>query len=124
MSLLGIMAWLSDCRLLVVVQLMDPVTSGSDLQSTSRPPSEAVFRFGAPVVRFSVVDSDSEQAVAGVLPSASSRRVGLAAAGLSDAEGHALDPFVTRKFVGLAVLLLLLFSVCRRLPAMWFFRLM
>ena len=70
------------------------------------------------------VASGSEQAATRVLPSTSSQRVGLAAAGLSDAEGHALDPFVARKFVSLAGLLLLLFSACSCLSTMWCFCLM
>ena len=77
---------------------MIPGGSGSEMQSTSEQPIETVFHFGAPVIRFSVGDSDNEQDVTGALPCTSAQQIRVTSGRLSDAEGHALDPFVARKF--------------------------
>ena len=68
------------------------------MQSTSEQPTETVFHFGAPVIRFGVGDSDNEQDVTGALPCTSAQQIRVTPGGLSDAEGHALDPFVARNF--------------------------
>ena len=80
------------------MQLMIPGGSGSGARSTSEQPDETVFHFGAPRIRFSVDDSDNEQGTSGVVPLTPAPQVGVSAGRLSDVEGHALDPFVARKF--------------------------
>ena len=89
---------------------MIPGGSGSEMRSASEQPAETVFQFGAPIIRFSVDDSDNEQGISGVLPLTPAQQVGVSSGGLSDVEGHALDPFVARKFSWIGGVILIFFS--------------
>ena len=92
------------------MQLMIPGGSGSGMRSTSEQPVETVFQFGAPRIRFSVDDSDNEQGVSGVVPLTPAQQIGVSSGRLSDVEGHALDPFVARKFNWIVGAILIYFS--------------
>ena len=89
---------------------MIPDGSGSEMRSASEQPAETVFQFGAPIIRFRVDDSDDEQGISGVLPLTPAQQVGVSSGGLSDVEGHALDPFVARKFSWIGGVILIFFS--------------
>ena len=80
------------------------------MQSTSEQPAETVFQFGVPRIRFSVNDSDNEQGISGVLPLTPAQQVRVSSGRLSDVEGHALDPFVARKFNWIGGVILIFFS--------------